>query len=65
MFTAVNSFPLMAIPLFMLAGALMSHGGITSRIINFALAFVGNIKGSLGQLIVTFIPPLTTWAVSR
>lgn len=51
MFTAVNSFPLMAIPLFMLAGALMGYGGITTRIINFALAFVGNIKGSLGHVV--------------
>ena len=51
MFTAVNSFPLMAIPLFMLAGALMSHGGITRRIIDFALAFVGGIRGSLGHVV--------------
>ncbi len=51
MFTAVNSFPLMAIPLFMLAGALMSHGGITRRIIDFALSFVGGIRGSLGHVV--------------
>ena len=51
MFTAVNSFPLMAIPLFMLAGSLMSHGGITRRIIDFALAFVGGIRGSLGHVV--------------
>ena len=51
MFTAVNSFPLMAIPLFMLAGAFMSHGGITRRIIDFALAFVGGIRGSLGHVV--------------
>lgn len=51
MFTAVDSFPLMAIPLFMLAGALMSHGGITRRIIDFALAFVGGIRGSLGHVV--------------
>lgn len=51
MFTAVNSFPLMAIPLFMLAGALMSHGGITRRIIDFALAFVGGVRGSLGHVV--------------
>lgn len=51
MFTAVDSFPLMAIPLFMLAGALMSHGGITRRIINLTLAFVGNIRGSLGHVV--------------
>ena len=51
MFTAVDSFPLMAIPLFMLAGALMCHGGITRRIINFALAFVGTLQGSLGHVV--------------
>ena len=34
MFTAVDSFPLMAIPLFMLAGAIMTHGGIKKRIID-------------------------------
>lgn len=51
MFTALDSFPLMAIPLFMLAGSLMSHGGITKRIISFALGFVGNIRGSLAQVV--------------
>jgi len=51
MFTAMNSFPLMAIPLFMLAGALMSHGGITRRIIDFALSFVGGVKGALGHVV--------------
>ncbi|WP_337997567.1 TRAP transporter large permease [Oleispirillum naphthae] len=51
MFTAVDSFPLMAIPLFMLAGSLMSHGGITRRIIDFTLSFVGNIRGSLGHVV--------------
>ena len=48
MFTAVDSFPLMAIPLFMLAGSLMGHGGITRRIINFTLSFVGNVRGQSG-----------------
>ena len=51
MFTAMNSFPLMAIPLFMLAGALMSHGGITRRIIDFALSFVGGVRGALGHVV--------------
>lgn len=51
LFTAVDSFPLMAIPLFMLAGSLMGHGGITRRIIDFALAFVGGIRGSLGHVV--------------
>ncbi|MBC8718976.1 TRAP transporter large permease [Ochrobactrum sp. Marseille-Q0166] len=51
LFTSVDSFPLMAIPLFMLAGALMGHGGITTRIINFALSIFGNIRGSLAQVV--------------
>lgn len=51
MFTAVDSFPLMAIPLFMLAGALMSHGGITKRIIDFALCFFGPIRGGLAMVV--------------
>ncbi|SED56993.1 TRAP transporter large permease [Rhodobacter sp. 24-YEA-8] len=51
LFTSVDSFPLMAIPLFMLAGALMGHGGITTRIISFALSIFGNIRGSLAQVV--------------
>jgi C4-dicarboxylate transporter DctM subunit len=51
MFTGLDSFPLMAIPLFMLTGVLMNYSGITKRIINFVLAFVGNITGSLAQVI--------------
>lgn len=50
-FAATDSFPLMAIPLFMLAGSLMNHGGITSRIIDFALSLVGNIRGSLAHVV--------------
>lgn len=51
LFASVDSFPLMAIPLFMLAGSLMGHGGITRRIINLALALVGNIRGSLAHVV--------------
>ncbi|PKM51627.1 MAG: C4-dicarboxylate ABC transporter permease [Firmicutes bacterium HGW-Firmicutes-7] len=50
-FTALDSFPLMAIPLFMLAGTIMGRGGITRRIIDFALSFVGNIRGSLSHVV--------------
>lgn len=50
-FTALDSFPLMAIPLFMLAGSIMGNGGITRRIIDFALSFVGNIRGSLSHVV--------------
>jgi len=44
-----NSFPLMAIPLFILAGELMNIGGITNRIFDFARALVGHIRGGLGH----------------
>lgn len=53
LFTALDSFPFMAIPLFMLAGSIMGHGGITKRIIDFALSIVGNIKGALGHVVAT------------
>ncbi|MDF2522101.1 MAG: siaT 1 [Clostridia bacterium] len=50
-FTSLDSFPLMAIPLFMLAGSIMGYGGITRRIVDFALSFVGNIRGSLAHVV--------------
>ena len=43
-----DSFPLLAIPFFMLAGELMNAGGISKRIVNFALAWVGHVRGGLG-----------------
>ena len=46
-FTAVNSFPLMAVPFFMLAGSLMEHGGISKRIIRFTESLVGHLSGGL------------------
>jgi tripartite ATP-independent transporter DctM subunit len=50
MTSAVNSFPLMAIPFFMLAGALMNTGGITHRVFAFANNLVGHITGGLGHV---------------
>ncbi|MFT3717531.1 TRAP transporter large permease [Pseudorhodoferax sp.] len=47
-----DSFPLLAIPFFMLAGELMNAGGISRRIVNFALAWVGHIRGGLGLVAV-------------
>lgn len=46
----VDSFPLLAIPFFIMAGSLMNSGGITERIYNFALALVGWMKGGLGHV---------------
>ncbi|WP_107852818.1 TRAP transporter large permease [Oceanimonas marisflavi] len=50
MMHAVNSFPLMAIPLFMLAGELMVGGQVMQRTIDFANAFVGRVKGGLAHV---------------
>ncbi|MGE6753745.1 TRAP transporter large permease [Rossellomorea sp. NPDC071047] len=50
LYLGTNSFPLLAIPLFMLAGALMNHGGISVRLINFALAIIGMVRGGLGMV---------------
>ena len=52
MFTALDSWPIMAIPLFMLAGELMDKGGISRRIVDFSGACFGFIKGSLGMVSV-------------
>lgn len=48
MFEGINSFTLLCIPGFILAGNLMNAGGITKRIINFANNVVGHIRGGLG-----------------
>lgn len=47
MFTGIDSFPLMAIPLFILAGNLMSAGGISQRLVELAKSVVGGIQGGL------------------
>ena len=46
----VDSFPLLAVPFFILAGNLMNSAGITNRIFGFALALVGWLKGGLGHV---------------
>jgi tripartite ATP-independent transporter DctM subunit len=43
-----DSYPLLAIPFFMLAGELMNAGGISRRIVAFALAWIGHVRGGLG-----------------
>ncbi len=50
MINGIDSFPLLAVPFFILAGNLMNNGGITTRIFNFALALVGWLKGGLGHV---------------
>ncbi|WP_394156136.1 TRAP transporter large permease [Loktanella salsilacus] len=49
-FSSLDSFPLMAIPLFILAGNLMNVSGITNAIVRCASALVGHIRGGLGQV---------------
>ena len=48
----VNSFPLLAVPLFMLAGELMNRGGVTTRLVRFATGLVGHITGGLANVVV-------------
>ncbi|MBL8361452.1 MAG: TRAP transporter large permease, partial [Rubrivivax sp.] len=50
MIGGIDSFPLLAVPFFILAGNLMNNAGITNRIYNFALALVGWLKGGLGHV---------------
>ncbi|AWP83955.1 TRAP transporter large permease [Bordetella bronchiseptica] len=47
-----DSFPLMAVPFFMLAGAVMNAGGLSARIVDLALKLVGHIKGGLGYVTI-------------
>lgn len=49
MFTGLNSFPLLAIPFFVLAGNLMNNGGIAVRIIRLAEALCGRLPGALAE----------------
>ena len=50
MVNGIDSFPLLAVPFFIMAGNLMNSAGITNRIYNFALALVGWLKGGLGHV---------------
>ncbi|MET4161338.1 C4-dicarboxylate ABC transporter permease [Marinobacterium iners] len=50
LFGAIESYGLLAIPLFMLAGELMNEGGLTSRLINLARIFVGGFRGGLAYI---------------
>ncbi len=50
MFGGVDSYGLIAIPLFILIGEIMNGGGITRRIVDLAMAFVGSLKGGLAYV---------------
>ena len=47
-----NSFPLLAVPFFMLAGEIMNAGGLSRRIVHFALSLVGHVRGGLGYVAI-------------
>ncbi len=50
MISGIDSFPLLAVPFFIMAGNLMNNAGITNRIYNFALSLVGWLRGGLGHV---------------
>lgn len=52
MFNGLDSFPLLAIPFFMLAGQFMSFGGITRRLVELSEALVGNLRGGLAHITI-------------
>lgn len=51
MYMGIDSFSFMAVPFFMLAGAFMSAGGVTRRLVNFAQSIVGSLTGGLAQVV--------------
>lgn len=61
-FTAVDSFPLMAIPFFILAGTLMEAGGISKRLVQFGNALIGHATGGLA--IVSIVASMFFAAIS-
>jgi len=50
--SGMDAFTLLAIPLFILAGTIMGHGGIARRIVNLALIVVGRVRGGLGFVVI-------------
>ena len=65
--SGADSYPLMAIPFFVLAGELMNAGGLSQRIVRFAQAFVGHYRGGLGFVAIftaTIIASLSGSAIA-
>ena len=50
LYNGMDSFPLMALPFFLLAGEIMNRGGITERLVEFAQAFMGHLRGGLAHV---------------
>jgi len=57
-----DNYPLLAVPFFLLAGEIMNEGGLSKRIVEFAMALVGHIRGGLGY--VTIIASILLSALS-
>src|SRR6187431_560969 len=57
-----DNYPLLAVPFFLLAGEIMNEGGLSKRIVEFALALVGHIRGGLGY--VTIVASILLSALS-
>lgn len=51
-FTSLDSFPLLAIPLFVLAGSFLETGGVGMRLVNLANVLVRHIRGGLGFVVI-------------
>src|SRR6478752_6173655 len=47
-----DNYPLLAVPFFLLAGEIMNEGGLSKRIVEFAMALVGHIRGGLGYVTI-------------
>ncbi len=50
MYSSIDSFPLLAVPFFLLLGRLMNEGGVTDRLVKLSQALIGHIKGGLGHV---------------
>src|SRR5512134_746634 len=50
MFNGINAFTLLALPFFFLAGNVMTHGGISERLVRLAMALVGHLRGGLAHV---------------
>ncbi len=50
MYNGIDSFPLMAIPFFILAGEMMNRGGITVSLVRFSQSVIGHLRGGLAQV---------------
>ncbi|CEI80445.1 membrane protein [Oceanobacillus oncorhynchi subsp. incaldanensis] len=67
LFSGINSFTLVAIPLFILAGEIMAKGGISQRLVNFSKVIVGPIPGGLALVVIissVFFAALTGTAIA-